>query len=218
MVFLVALLHYEQVRLNERSFLDMSAIVKPVKLSYAECLERELVAATKSEYHSGEVFAMAGASRRHNSITGNIFAALYSRLGGSPCRPFLSDQRIRISKLDLGTYPDLSVVCGELEGDNVDPEAITNPRLLVEVLSDSTESYDRGRKFDFYRQIGSLEEYVLVSQQEPIVERFKRQAGGDWLLTVYKGLEVAVDFTSIQTELQLRDIYRFVDWSRDIVP
>ena len=95
---------------------------------------------------------------------------------------------------------------------------ITNPRLLVEFLSDSTESYDRGRKFDFYRQIGSLEEYVLVSQQEPIVERFKRQAGGDWLLTVYKGLEVAVDFTSIQTELQLRDIYRFVDWSRDIVP
>jgi Uma2 family endonuclease len=193
----------------------MSAIVKPKRLSYAEYLERERVAATKNEYYAGEIFAMAGGSRRHNSIKGNIFAALYTKLTHASCRPFLSDQRIRISQLDLGTYPDLSVVCGELEGDMVDPEAITNPCVLVEVLSPSTESYDRGKKFDFYRQIDSLEEYVLVSQQEPIVERFKRQPNGDWLLTVYKGLEATLNLTSIQTDLQLQDIYRFVDWSAD---
>ena len=194
----------------------MSAIVKPTKVSYAEYLERERIATTKSEYYAGEVFAMAGASRRHNSITGNVFAALYTKLANSSCRPFLSDQRIRISPLDLGTYPDLSVVCGQLEGDKVDPEAITNPRVLVEVLSDSTESYDRGKKFDFYRQIDSLEEYVLVSQREPIVERFKRQPNGDWLLTVYKGLDASLELISIQVELPLQDIYRFVDWSTDV--
>ena len=193
----------------------MSAIVKPKWLSYAEYLERERVAATKNEYYAGEIIAMAGGSRRHNSITGNIFAALYTKLTYASCRPFLSDQRIRISQLDLGTYPDLSVVCGELEGDMIDPEAITNPCVLVEVLSPSTESYDRGKKFDFYRQIDSLEEYVLVSQQEPIVERFKRQPNGDWLLTVYKGLEATLNLTSIQTDLQLQDIYRFVDWSAE---
>ena len=137
-------------------------------------------------------------------------------MANSPCRPFLSDQRIRISQLDLGTYPNLSVVCGDLGGDKVDPEAITNPRILVEVLSESTESYDRGKKFDFYRQIDSLEEYVLVSQHEPIVERIKRHQNADWLLTVYKGLDTALDLISIQTELPLRDIYRFVDWSTDI--
>lgn len=191
----------------------MSAIVKPKWISYAEYLERERVATTKNEYYAGEIFAMAGGSRRHNSITGNIFASLYAKLTHAPCRPFLSDQRIRISQLDLGTYPDLSVVCGELEGDKVDPEAITNPRVLVEVLSPSTESYDRGKKFDFYRQIDSLEEYVLVSQQEPIVERFKRQPNGDWLMTVYKGMEATLNLTSIQTDLPLQDIYRFVDWS-----
>lgn len=193
----------------------MPAIVKPKWLSYAEYLERERVAATKNEYYAGEIIAMAGGSRRHNSITGNIFAALYTKLTYASCRPFLSDQRIRISQLDLGTYPDLSVVCGELEGDMIDPEAITNPCVLVEVLSPSTESYDRGKKFDFYRQIDSLEEYVLVSQQEPIVERFKRQPNGDWLLTVYKGLEATLNLTSIQTDLQLQDIYRFVDWSAE---
>ena len=194
----------------------MSAIVKPTKVSYAEYLERERIATTKSEYYAGEVFAMAGASRRHNSITGNVFAALYTKLANSSCRPFLSDQRIRISPLDLGTYPDLSVVCGQLEGDKVDPEAITNPRVLVEVLSDSTESYDRGKKFDFYRQIDSLEVYVLISQKEPIVERFKRQPNRDWLLTVYKGLDTSLELISIQVELPLRDIYRFVDWSTDV--
>ena len=191
----------------------MSAIVKPKWLSYTEYLEREGVAATKNEYYAGEIFAMAGGSRRHNSITGNIFATLYTKLSHASCRPFLSDQRIRISQLDLGTYPDLSVVCGELEGDMIDPEAITNPCVLVEVLSPSTESYDRGKKFDFYRQIDSLEEYVLVSQQEPIVERFKRQPNGDWLMTVYKGMEATLNLTSIQADLQLQDIYRFVDWS-----
>ncbi len=193
----------------------MSAIAKPKSISYAEYLERERVATTKSEYYAGEMYAMAGGSRRHNSITGNIFAALYNKLADSPCRPFLSDQRIRISELDLGTYPDLSVVCDQLKSDKVDPEAITNPRVLVEVLSDSTESYDRGKKFDFYRQISSLDEYVLVSQKEPIVERFRRQPNGDWLLTVYKGLEATLDLASIQVELSLNDIYRFVDWSID---
>lgn len=191
----------------------MSAVGKSTRMSYAQYLEREDVATTKSEYYAGEVFAMAGGSRRHNSITGNIFATLHAKLSNSPCRPFLSDHRIRISSLDLGTYPDVSVVCGELEGDKADPEAITNPQILIEVLSDSTESYDRGRKFGFYRQINSLKEYVLVSQHEPVVERFIRQSNGDWLLTVYKGFEAALVLTSVELELPLSDIYRFVDWS-----
>ncbi|MEQ1824471.1 MAG: Uma2 family endonuclease [Pirellula sp.] len=191
----------------------MSTVTKPNWFSYAEYLERERVASTKSEYHAGEIFSMAGGSRKHNTISGNVFAALHAKLSGAPCRPFMSDQRMRISKLDMGTYPDVSVVCGELEGDKVDPDAITNPSVLVEVLSPSTESYDRGKKFSFYRQIDSLNEYVLVSQEEPVVERFKRQPNGDWLLSVYQGLDATLSLESIQTNLPLKDIYRLIDWA-----
>lgn len=193
----------------------MSTVANSNRFSYAEYLERENAAPTKSEFYAGEIFAMAGGSRRHNSITGNFFAHLYAKLSSAPCRPFMSDQRIRISTLNLGTYPDVSVVCGEPEGDKADPEAITNPRVLVEVLSQSTESYDRGRKFSYYRRIESLEEYVLVSQDEPLVERFKRQPGGDWMLRVFEGVEAILNLESIQVVLPLKDIYRQIDWNAD---
>ncbi len=196
----------------------MSTLTKPNWFSYAEYLERERISSTKSEYYAGEIFAMAGGSRHHNRITLNISTGLDNRLGEGPCRPFNSDQRIRISKLDLATYPDVSVVCGTVEGDKVDIDAITNPRVLVEVLSPSTESYDRGRKFNFYRHIESLLEYVLISQEEPVVERFKRQPDGDWLLTVYKGLDSILSLDSIKTNMPLKDIYRQIDWSVESPP
>ncbi len=196
----------------------MSAVIKPEWISYSQYVEQERIAPTKSEYYAGEMFAMAGGSQRHNAISGNTFATLYAQLATQPCRPSLSDQRIRISKLELGTYPDVSVVCGKPTSDPIDPDAITNPKVLVEVLSKTTESYDRGKKFSFYRQIDSLDEYVLISQDEPLVERFKRQPSGEWLLTVFKGIDSILDLPSIETSLALSDIYRTVDWTEGEAP
>jgi Uma2 family endonuclease len=132
---------------------------------------------------------------------------LHGKLRGSPCRPYNSDQRIRIPSNSLATYPDVSVICGQLEPDRQDADAAINPRVLFEVLSPATEKYVRGKKFDFYRGLDSLQEYVLVSQEEPQVERFTRQEDGGWLLTVFKGLEAELDLSAIGCRLSLAEIY-----------
>ncbi len=184
----------------------MSAVSKPY-YTFEEYLARERLASIKSEYYRGQIFAMAGGSLRHNAISGNVFAVMYGRLRGSSCRPSNSDQRIRIQANGLATYPDVSVVCGELQVDAEDRDAITNPLVIFEVLSKSTESYDRGKKFDLYRQLNSLKEYILVAQDEPQVERFVRHDDGSWNLTVFKGLEAVLEFQTLPTVLPLSEIY-----------
>ena len=187
----------------------MSAVPKP-NYTVQEYLIRERAASSKSEYYRGQIFAMAGGSPRHNTIGGNVFASLRNRLRGSPCRPFNSDQRIRIPANSLSTYPDVSIVCGELQIDVDDHDAIVNPSVIFEVLSKSSESYDRGKKFDFYRQLDFIREYVLVSQDEPLVERFVRQEDGSWVLTVFKGLETESELRSLEIVLPLKEIYEDV--------
>jgi Uma2 family endonuclease len=169
----------------------MSAVLKH-QFTFEEYLAKERVAEGKSEYYRGQIFAMSGGSPRHNTISVNISSSLRGRLRGSPCRPFNSDQRIRIQANGLATYPDVSVVCGEFQVNSVDRDAIVNPRVFFEVLSQSTESYDRGKTFELSRQLDSLEEYVLVSQGEALIERFSRQEYGSWLLTVFKGLNASL--------------------------
>ena len=186
----------------------MSAVSKFA--TFAEYLARERVAVGKSEYYRGEIFAMAGGSVRHNTIGGNLFASLRGRLRGSPCRPYNSDQRIRIPANGLATYPDLSIVCGEYQIDADDRDGIINPRVIFEVLSKSTESYDRGKKFDLYRQLDSLHEYILVAQDAPQVERFVRQDDGSWILTVIKDREAVLELQSLAAELPLSEIYEDV--------
>ena len=187
----------------------MSAV--PVtQYTLAEYLAREETAVYKSEFYRGQIFAMSGGSPEHNTVGGNVFAALRGRLRGSPCRPFNSDQRIRIPANGLTTYPDVAVVCGELQRDPLATSAINNPSVIFEVLSDSTESYDRGKKFELYRQLESLREYLLVAQDEAHVERYVRQADDSWLLTVFKGLDAAVELTTLGCTLPLAEVYEDV--------
>jgi Uma2 family endonuclease len=149
--------------------------------SYAEYLAYERDSGMKHEYDDGEIVAMAGGSRRHNALASRVSAALESaRKPG--CVAFQSDQRIRVLKTGKASYPDASMVCGEIAGDPSDPDSstITNPALIVEVLSPSTEADDRGDKWQHYQLIPSLQEYVLVSQSHARIERYRRLASGGW--------------------------------------
>jgi Uma2 family endonuclease len=180
------------------------------RYSLAEYLKREETAYYKSQFYHGEIFAMTGGTPNHNTAAGNTFASLHEQLRGSGCRPFNSDQRIRIPANGLLTYPDISVVCGDLELDDQDPNAINNPLVIVEVLSKSTESYDRGKKFDLYRELPSLREYLLISQETPHIERFVRQDDGTWNLAVFKGLDAELDLQSVNVKLTLAAVYNNV--------
>jgi Uma2 family endonuclease len=149
--------------------------------SYEEYLAYERASELKHEYIGGEIVAMAGGSRRHNALAARITATLVNTCP-SGCIVFQSDQRIRVLASGLATYPDVSMACGAIEGDSADRsgDTITNPTLLVEVLSASTEQIDRGYKWQEYQRIPSLQEYVLVSQVSPRVEIYRRLAVDRW--------------------------------------
>ena len=145
-------------------------------MSYAEYVALERRAEVKHEYVNGRVYAMAGGTPEHARLAGAVVGDLRAALRGKPCAPFSSDLRVRIAATGRATYPDVTVVCGALVRDGEDPDAIQNPTVLVEVLSDTTESDDRGEKWAHYQRIASLREYVLVSQKSPRVEVFTRDA------------------------------------------
>jgi len=189
----------------------MSAVPEP-RFTYQEYLAREELSEYKNEYYQGEIFAMTGGTPEHSTAGGNVFAELHARLRGGGCRPMNSDQRIRIPANGLATYPDISVFCETPQRDEIDNDAFNNPRVIIEVLSKSTERYDRGAKFARYRELDSLLEYVLISQTEPNVERFARRDDGTWVLTVLQGMDAVLRFESIEAELTLADIYRDVDF------
>jgi Uma2 family endonuclease len=170
-------------------------------------LERE--AEYKSEFYQGEVFAFAGASLRHNLIAANLLANMHSQLRSGPCSVFPSDMRITIPQTLHYTYADVVVVSGESEVDDDFKDNLINPIVIVEVLSPSTESYDRGKKFESYQRIASLAEYVLVSQDRQRVEQFLRQPDSRWLYSEISAAGV-IKLTSIDCELSLADIYETV--------
>ena len=151
---------------------------------YAEYLELEERSETKHEFLRGEIFAMAGGTPDHAALQMAVGAALVRALEGKPCRVFSSDLRVRVEATDFACYPDVTVVCGKLETSGVDKNAAVNPKLIVEVLSESTEDYDRGSKAAHYRRIASLDEYVFVSQREPYIEVWRRNERRRWELAV----------------------------------
>lgn len=177
-------------------------------ISPEEYLAIERVAETKSEYLDGQMFAMAGASFRHNRIIVNLATGLNSALRGGPCQVVVQDLRVRVSPEGLYTYPDVVTVCGEPEFADSHEDTLTNPTLLVEVLSPSTEAYDRGAKFQHYRTLSTLKQYVLVAQEEPLVEVYTRQEGGGWLLREFRGQEATAELTAVNCHLPLVEIYR----------
>ncbi|MDB5319730.1 MAG: hypothetical protein JWN40_1361 [Phycisphaerales bacterium] len=181
-------------------------------------LERE--AAYKSDFYDGNIFAMAGGTAQHSRIVTNILGELNTRLKGKPCAPYESNLRVKIRATGLRTYPDASVYCDPIEFDPEDSEETTavNPTVVVEVLSPTTEAYDRGFKADNYRRIESLKAYVLVSQTSPHVEVYERQAEGTWLLREAKGLEAQVRIPSIDVVLPLADVYDRVEFAARVSP
>jgi Uma2 family endonuclease len=176
-------------------------------LTPKEYLEIERRAEIRSEYLDGEMFTMAGASIRHNAIVANLIGELRQKLKGRSCQVFPSDLRLHIPATGLYTYADIVVVCGEprLEDDHLD--TLLNPILIIEVLSPTSEAYDRGKKFEHYRSVESFVEYLLVSQDEPRIEQYLRQPAGRWLFTAVAGLEAAISLPSIQCELSLAEVY-----------
>ena len=184
-------------------------------LTPEEYLAMERQAETKSEYFNGEVFATAGASESHNLIVANVLSILIVGLRGRPCKAYASDMRVRVEATGLYTYPDASVVCGRPQFADQRRDTLTNPTAVFEVLSSSTESYDRGAKFAHYQMLESLTDYVLISQDEAKVEHFARQPGDQWLLSTYKGLEAIALLPSIGCELPLAEIYDKVEWPED---
>ena len=176
-------------------------------ISAEEYLKSEREAETKNEYYDGEVFSMSGASLNHNIITTNILGSLFNKLKDSPCRPFGSDMRINVSENGLFTYPDISVVCGNMEFYDDETDTLLNPVVIFEVLSKSTHNYDRGGKFKLYRDIKTLKEYVLVTQDSVNIEHYQRQPDGKWLLNEIRILESELIIDSIKCKLNISDIY-----------
>ncbi len=172
-------------------------------------LELERKALYKSEYINGQIFAMSGASRAHNLVAGNVHREISTQLRGRPCESYVSDMRVRVEETDLITYPDVVVVCGEIRLADDYKDTVLNPTVLIEVLSPSTEAYDRGEKFAHYRRLASLQEYILIAQDKVYLEHFKRQ-GEQWVLTEISRLEDVLHLPSIECQLALSDIYEKV--------
>jgi Uma2 family endonuclease len=195
----------------------MENIVKEPALKYnyisaEEYLEMERVAKEKHEYYQGEVFAMSGASLKHNEIFSNLFGEIAYKLKGKSCKPYGSDLRIHIPKNTLYTYPDISIICGDpaLTDDKFD--TATNPTVIIELLSQSTRNYDKLEKFSLYRDIYSLQEYILVDSQKIHVEKHIRNADNSWQLTDYYQGEDTFLIASVNINICLKDIYADVSF------
>jgi Uma2 family endonuclease len=176
--------------------------------SAAEYLELEREADYKSEYYHGEIFAMAGAGHNHNRVVENLTGECYIAFKGKQCRTYSSDQRLHIPANGLYTYPDLLIICGKNEYLDEKKDTILNPSVIVEVLSDSTEAYDRGEKFHFYRSIPSLNEYVLINSRSLAAEVFRKNEEGLWFLSseAYK-LAESITLASVDLTIAMEDIY-----------
>lgn len=175
-----------------------------------EYLALEVTAETKSEYRDGEIIPMTGGSTNHNDLAGNLYAHLKFALRQQPYKVFIGDVRLWIPAWQLFTYPDVMMIAGEPEFYSERTDTVTNPQMIVEVLSKSTRNYDQGDKFDAYRTIPEFQEYVLVDQYQVYVKQFIKTAEGDWLLKEYRKEQQTLAFTSIDFAIRLEDIYEGV--------
>ncbi|SLM31603.1 conserved hypothetical protein [Desulfamplus magnetovallimortis] len=162
------------------------------------------------------MFAMVGARVNHNRISSNITTELNNKFKAnqSPCDVFSSDMRVKIQESSIYTYPDIVAICGDIELEDHHFDTLLNPVVIIEILSSSTEAYDRGQKFTHYRRITSLQEYILVSQYHCQVEKYVRRDDGTWSLSSYEGMEEKLNIASIHCELRLSDIYYRVEFER----
>ncbi len=185
----------------------MATVPAATYVSPEEYLERERQAEFRSEYRGGEIFAMAGAKIRHARIVTNLVRHLGNRLAGGGCSVFSTDVKLHAPEAQLYTYPDVMVICGEPSIEEDLQDIVTNPTLIVEVLSKSTQNYDRGEKFEYYRTLASLREYLTVAQDRIHVEQHVKQPSGQWLLTEFTDKAASIVLSSLGVELPLSDVY-----------
>ncbi len=191
----------------------MSAVPKP-RMTEAEYLAFERAAEFRHEFHRGDIFAMAGASGSHIVIVGNMTFELQLRMRGHSCRLYFHDLRVKPTASDRYVYPDIVIACPPIEFLDERKDTLLNPQIVIEVLSPSTEAYDRGAKFDLYREAASLRQYVLVAQDAQRVVSYVRQSDGvAWLMTPLDHPESSIEFPSLGLSVPLADIYRDVELS-----
>ena len=181
-------------------------------ISPQEYLAHERLALEKSEYFQGEVFAMAGATKEHNRITSNITTAFNNYLRGKNCVPYSSDMRVHIPDNGLFTYPDLVVCCGNEEFLEDEFDTLLNPTVIIEVLSKSTKDYDKGSKFELYRSIPSLKEYITISSLEFHIEKNVKNFDNSWTLTESSNIDDSIFIESLQYNLEMKNIYFNLQW------
>lgn len=203
----------------------MSAVPKPEprkRMTEAEYLAYERTAEFKSEFFDGVLYplhnpygdlqAMAGATKPHNRVKENLVGEFFMRFKGGPCQTFSSDQKVRLSDTGRFAYPNIVVVCGEPEDDPADETILANPQVVIEVLSPSTEGYDRGFKAAQYQKSPTMREIVFVAQHAMRVERYTRQPDDTWLLTVFDDPAGEMELASVPVRVPLADVYRGVKW------
>lgn len=185
--------------------------LSPSLLTEREYLALERKSETRSEYLAGRIFVMSGATRRHNLIAGNLYREINSQLRGRPCEAYVSDMRVKVAPTGMYTYPDIVALCGEPRLEDSHGDTLLNPAVIVEVLSDSTEAYDRGEKFAHYRRLETLREYVLVAQNKVRVEHYRRE-GDAWVLSEISDPEGTLHLPSIDCRVSVSAIYEKVDF------
>ena len=178
-----------------------------------EYLAMERDSDIRHQFVQGEIFAMSGASRKHNVISGNTFAALHNQLKNRPCEIYNNDMRVKISSCGDYVYPDIVAVCDKPQLEDEQLDTLLNPTLIIEVLSESTEAYDRGRKFTAYRSLDSLREYLLIAQDGVQIEHYQRQGEGHWLLSEALDLQAILELPAIDCRLELKDVYAKINFS-----
>ena len=181
-------------------------------LTAAEYLDIERKAEIKSEYIAGRMYAMSGVSRQHSLIAGNLHSAFHDQLRSRNCEVHMADVRVKVSPTGMYTYPDVTAVCGEARFEDKHVDTLLNPTVIVEVLSESTEAYDRGEKFAQYRRIESLREYVLVAQNKVRVEHYRRE-GEEWILSEISDPDGTLHLPSIDCHVTLAAIYEKVQFA-----
>lgn len=179
-----------------------------------EYLTFERTSLTKHEYYNGRIYAMTGAKEAHNLIAGNTIASLHSQLRRTPCRVYPSDMRVKVVKTGLNTYPDIVVVCGQPEFTDEVRDTLINPVVIIEILSPSTERYDRGMKFQHYRTIETLRDYILIAQDQYHIEHFSRQENGLWVFQEATEATTGIHIPSIDASLDLQDVYEKIDFEQ----
>ena len=191
----------------------MSAVPKPT-YSADDYLGLEDHAEYRSQYYFGDLFAMAGASRRHNVIAGNIYATLHGQLRNRRCEAYQNNMRVKVNP-EFYTYPDVVIICGEPQVEKKNGENLLNPTVLIEVLSPSTEKFDCGDKFRMYRLMPSVKEYILSAQDKISAEHYVRQDDNSWLFNAVTDAETSLELPSVSCRLQLSDIYEKADFSEE---